>query len=118
MIAAPAPWITRKTISQVSAAPDSGVAPQSAEAVAKIPMPIMTIRRWPAMSAIRPPKANSAASASMYPLITHWTPVSERLRSFCRTGVAIETIVWSMNVIDTAKIIAMSARRLFVPELI
>ena len=37
----------------------------------------------------------------------HWTPVAERSRSFWMTGIAIETIVWSMNVIETAKIIAI-----------
>ena len=42
----------------------------------------------------------------------HCTPVSESERSFS-SGTAIETIVWSMNVIATAKIIAVSTRRLF-----
>jgi hypothetical protein len=64
MSAAPAPWITRNAISHASAPPPVGVAPQSAEAVAKTITPMTTIRRWPAMSATRPPKANSADSAS------------------------------------------------------
>ena len=64
MIAAPAPWITRKTISQGSSSEPVGVAPQRAEATAKMTTPVTTIRRWPAMSARRPPKANSAESES------------------------------------------------------
>ena len=47
-----------------SAALPSGVAPQSAEAVAKTMTPIVTMRRWPATSASLPPKAKSAASES------------------------------------------------------
>ena len=49
---------------QASAALPSGVAPHSADAVAKTITPITTIRRWPRMSAIRPPKAKSAESES------------------------------------------------------
>ncbi len=62
--AAPAPWITRKVISQASSIEVAGVAPQRAEAVAKTITPITTIVRWPATSASRPPKANRAESAS------------------------------------------------------
>ena len=64
MSAAPAPWMIRKTIIQGSAREPVGVAPQRAEAVAKTTTPITTMRRWPAMSARRPPKANSAESES------------------------------------------------------
>jgi hypothetical protein len=32
--------------------------------------------------------------------------------SFCNSGIASATIVWSMNVIDTAKIIAARTKRL------
>ena len=64
MIAAPAPWTTRKKIIQPSAMSVVGVKPQSADAVAKVITPTTTIRRWPAMSASRPPKANSADSDS------------------------------------------------------
>ena len=64
MIAAPAPWMMRKMISQASAPEPVGVAPQRAEAVAKTITPITTMRRWPAMSARRPPKAKSAESES------------------------------------------------------
>ena len=64
MSAAPAPWMTRKVIIQASAAEPVGVAPQSAEAVVNTTIPISTIRRCPWMSASRPPKANSADSAS------------------------------------------------------
>ena len=64
MIAAPAPWMMRKTISQASAAEPVGVAPQRAEEVAKMIVPRTTMLRWPAMSARRPPKAKSAESES------------------------------------------------------
>jgi hypothetical protein len=64
MIAAPAPWMTRKTMVHGSAALPVGVAPQSAEAVAKTITPSTTMHRCPAMSARRPPKANSAESES------------------------------------------------------
>ncbi len=64
MIAAPAPWITRKVMIQASSRLPVGVAPQRAEAVAKTITPSTTMLRWPAMSAMRPPKANSAESES------------------------------------------------------
>ena len=43
-------------------------------------------------------------------MTTHWTPVDERLSSRWMLGTAMETIVWSMNVIATAKIIAASTQ--------
>ena len=46
------------------AAPPLGVRPHSADAPAKMITPSTTILRCPAMSASRPPKANSAASVS------------------------------------------------------
>ncbi len=64
MSAAKAPCTTRKKIIQASARSPVGVAPQSADAVAKPVTPTMTIVLCPAMSASRPPKANSAESAS------------------------------------------------------
>ena len=42
----------------------------------------------------------------------HCTPVGESERSFWRSGAAIATIVWSMKVIATAKIIAARTRPL------
>jgi hypothetical protein len=54
MIAAPAPWITRKTMIHGSASDPVGVAPQSAEAIVNTAMPSRTMFLWPAMSAIRP----------------------------------------------------------------
>ncbi len=62
--AAPTPWMTRKVTIQASAADPVGVAPQSAEAAANTTTPTSTIVRWPTMSASRPPRANSADSAS------------------------------------------------------
>jgi hypothetical protein len=50
--------------SATSAPEPVGVAPQRAEATAKTITPITTMRRWPAMSAKRPPKAKSADSES------------------------------------------------------
>ena len=64
MIAAPAPWITRKVMIHGSASEPVGVAPQSADAIVNTAMPSRTMFLWPAMSAIRPPKANSADSES------------------------------------------------------
>ena len=64
MSAAKAPWTTRKKIIQASPRSPVGVAPQSADATAKPVTPTMTIVLWPAMSASRPPKANSADSDS------------------------------------------------------
>ena len=43
----------------------------------------------------------------------HCTPVGESERSCWRSGAAIATIVWSMKVIATAKIIAARTRPLF-----
>ena len=41
----------------------------------------------------------------------HWAPVAESERSFCKSGTASATMVWSMNIIATAKIIATSTSR-------
>ena len=43
----------------------------------------------------------------------HCTPVAERVRSSWIVGIAIATIVWSMKVIETAKIIAARISLLF-----
>ena len=43
-------------------------------------------------------------------MIAHWIPLDDRPRSFWIVGAAIATIVWSMNVIATAKIIAVRIR--------
>ena len=43
-------------------------------------------------------------------MTTHWTPVDDRLSSRWMLGTAMETIVWSMKVIATAKIIAASTQ--------
>ena len=42
----------------------------------------------------------------------HCVPVEDSDRSRCNCGTASATIVWSMNVIATAKIIATSTSRL------
>ncbi|GGR23326.1 hypothetical protein GCM10010497_26940 [Streptomyces cinereoruber] len=42
-------------------------------------------------------------------MTTHCIPEAERPSSAVMFGAAIETIVWSMNVIDTAKSMAASA---------
>ncbi len=64
MIAPPAPCTTRKATIHASARLPFGVSPHSAEAVAKMITPIVTILVWPSVSASLPPKANSAASDS------------------------------------------------------
>ena len=43
----------------------------------------------------------------------HCDPVADSDRSRWRSGMAMATIVWSMNVIATAKTIAASTRFLF-----
>jgi hypothetical protein len=45
----------------------------------------------------------------------HCTPVEESERSPCSSGTAIATIVWSMKVIETARIIAARIRVLLAP---
>ncbi len=62
MMAPPAPWTTRKVTIHASAALPLGVRPHMADAPAKTKTPSTTMRRWPRVSASRPPKANSAAS--------------------------------------------------------
>ncbi|MFF0212338.1 hypothetical protein [Streptomyces althioticus] len=42
-------------------------------------------------------------------MITHCMPEADRPSSDTMSGAAIDTIVWSMNVIATAHIIAASA---------
>jgi hypothetical protein len=64
MMAPPAPCKARKVTSQASAPPPFGVRPHRADEPAKIITPSTTIRRCPAVSASRPPNANSAARAS------------------------------------------------------
>ncbi len=115
MIAPPAPCKTRKATILASARSPLGVRPHSAEAPANTITPSVTILRCPTVSASRPPNANRAASESRYALIAHCTPVLDRPSSLCTSGAAIETIVWSMNVIATAKIIAARIRFLDCP---
>src|SRR6516162_2154529 len=110
MIAPPAPCTARNATSHASAAPPLGVRPHSADAPAKMITPSTAIRRCPAMSARRPPNANSAASVSRYALIAHCIPLEDNPRSCWIVGAAIDTIVWSMNVIATAKIIAVKIK--------
>jgi hypothetical protein len=93
MMAPPAPCTARNVTSHASAAPPRGVAPHSADAPAKIITPSTTIRRCPAMSASRPPNANSAASVSRYALIAHCIPLDDSPRSCWIVGAAIDTIV-------------------------
>ena len=64
MIAPPAPWMTRNVTIQASARLPLGVSPHIVEAPAKTITPMVTIFRWPTVSASRPPNANSAARAS------------------------------------------------------
>ena len=45
----------------------------------------------------------------------HCDPVAVSDSSRCRSGIAIATIVWSMNVIATANTIAARTRFLLVP---
>ena len=87
-----------------------GVAPQSAEAPAKPTMPMYTMRRGPMTSASRPPRAKVAASASRYAFTTHCEPAWVSDSSDWMFGDAIATIVWSMNVMATAKSMAARAR--------
>src|ERR1700753_2214405 len=96
MIAAPAPWMTRKTISQASAPEPVGVAPQRAEAVEKQIVGMNTLRRAAAMYA----STASDAYSPPAPLLSEWWT------SPWIVGSEMATIVWSMKVIDTAKIIA------------
>jgi hypothetical protein len=110
MIAPPRPWTTRKATIQVSARLPRGVRPHNADAPAKTITPSTTIRRCPTVSARRPPNANRAARDSRYALIAHCMPLLDRPRSSWILGAAIETMVWSMKVIATAKIMAVSTR--------
>ena len=43
-------------------------------------------------------------------MITHWSPVEVSASSRWIVGAAIETIVWSIDIIATAKIIAVRTR--------
>ena len=103
MIAPPAPWMTRKTMIQASARLPFGVSPHRVDAPANVITPIVTIFRGPTVSASLPPSANSAASDSRYALTAHCTPVLVRPSSFWISGTAIDTMVWSMNVIETRR---------------
>ena len=64
MIAPPTPCTTRKSTIHASANEPFGVSPHSADAPANTMTPSVTIRRWPIVSASRPPNANSALSDS------------------------------------------------------
>ena len=63
-MAPPAPCTARKATIHPSATPPVGVSPHAAEDRAKMTTPSTTMRRWPIVSARRPPKANSAARDS------------------------------------------------------
>ncbi len=110
MIAPPAPCRTRNVTIHASATLPVGVSPHIADAAAKRITPSVTILRWPTVSARRPPNANSAANDSRYAFTAHCTPVLVSPSRFCTSGAAIDTIVWSMKVIATAKIIAVRIR--------
>ena len=47
--------------------------------------------------------------------MTHWMADDETPSSFWMFGTAMETIVWSMNIIATANTIAASATYFFEP---
>ena len=64
MIAPPKPWTARNVTSHASAIEPFGVNPHIADAPAKTSTPSVTIRRWPTVSARRPPKAKNAARES------------------------------------------------------
>ena len=51
--------------------------------------------------------AKNAARVSRYALTAHWIPVLLSDSSRWMSGTAIDTMVWSMNIIATAKIIAV-----------
>ena len=104
--------MARNSTIQASARLPVGVSPHSADAPANTMTPRMTIFLCPTVSARRPPKAKNAASVSRYALTAHCTPVLDSPSSFWISGTAIETMVWSMNVIATAKIIAARIRPL------
>jgi hypothetical protein len=91
--AAVAPWSARNVMIHAPAMLPVGVKPQQADVAAKPITPIVTTRLRPATSASLPPNANSADSASRYPLMIHCDPVAVSDRSFCRFGIAIATIV-------------------------
>ena len=55
MMAPPRPWMARKVTIHASARPPLGVRPHMAEAPAKMRIPTTVIRRWPRVSARRPP---------------------------------------------------------------
>ena len=87
------PWIARETFKNVA----SGAIPAASEAAEKIPSPIRNTARRPSRSANDPAVKTTAASASVYASITHWTSVKLADRSFSIDGRAVFTTVMSSS---------------------
>ena len=111
MIAPPTPWIARKVTIHASARLPFGVSPHIADASAKTITPSDDHLAVP--DGVGQPAAEREEGRQRQqvgvdrPLHARWLV---RPSSLWICGAAIDTIVWSMNVIATAKIIAASTR--------
>ncbi len=95
-ISAPnAPWKTRRPTTQ----PSCVDRPIATDVAVKPTTPMRKILRWPNRSPILPAVMSSAATASRYPLVTHWMPVRSVPRSDCMAGWATVTIIPSSDTI-------------------
>ncbi len=75
--------------------------PIAAEVAAKPTIPMRKTFLWPKRSPILPTVISVIASASRYPLVTHWMPASDAPRLAWMAGLATATIVPSMATIIT-----------------
>lgn len=110
MIAPPTPCTTRNATIHASAALPLGVSPHSADAPANTITPSVTIFRWPC--GVGQPPAEGEQRGQRYQVGVD-RPLHARAGQPefpLDLGTAMDTIVWSMKVMATAKIIAARTR--------
>ena len=90
----------------------SGASPAASEATVKIPTPTAKTRRRPSLSASEPAVSTSAASASVYPSITHCSSVKLAPRSSSIAGSAVFTTVMSSRSMKVATLTASNVHHL------
>jgi hypothetical protein len=105
--AAPIPCNTRAAMSTSMV----GAAPDRREAAANQTVPIRKTFRRPYRSPNAPPSRINDASASRYPVRTHWSWLTFASRSLPMWGIATLTTVASSDAIPLAATVATSASR-------
>ena len=108
IVSAPAtPWSTRNPTSSGNVVDR----PQASEASVKVVIEATYTRRAPNRSTSHPVSGNAAASASRYPVTTHWTEARSECSRSDNVRIAMFTIVVSSIDIRPPKTTATIVRR-------